>query len=127
MKWLRNLLIQMVSAVAGLWLAVKFVPDVEIQKGAKYLILAGLVLAGANYFIKPIIKKITWPIRLLTLGLFSFVINMAIIWGIDILFPELIIKGLFSLFYTTAIVWGLGLVLPLLIPKMKKKNAPIEQ
>lgn len=119
MHWLRNLFIQLAAAIIGLWLAQRFLPGVEIQKGAQFLILAGLVLGGANYFIKPIFKKITWPIRLLTLGLFSFVINMAIIWAVDILFPELIIPGLISLFWTTVIIWGLGLALPLLIPKKK--------
>jgi hypothetical protein len=53
--------------------------------------------------------------------LFSLMINMAIIWAIDILFPELIIKGIAPLFYTTLIIWALSIIIPKLIPKRKPK------
>jgi uncharacterized membrane protein YvlD (DUF360 family) len=49
---------------------------------------------------------------MLTLGLFSLVINIAIIWTIDILFPELIITGIIPLLLTTLIVWVIEFLLP---------------
>ncbi len=43
-------------------------------------LIAALVLGLANAVIRPIIKLITFPINILTLGLFTFVINGFILW-----------------------------------------------
>lgn len=106
-----KLIFQAIAATAGLWLAVRFVPGVEFVGEIKYLILAGVVLGVINFFLKPIINFITLPLRVITFGLFSLVINMALIWIIDIVFPELIIQGLIPLFWTTLIIWVVSIFL----------------
>jgi len=106
---LSRLLFQIVAGILGLWLAIKFVPGVEFQGTLNTLLLAGLVLGLINFFVKPIINKITLPLRILTLGLFSLVINMIMVEVVDILFPELIIEGIVPLFWTSLIIWVLSL------------------
>lgn len=103
------------AACFGLAVAVALVPDVEIGGNAtqviKILLLAGIVLGLFNFFLKPLIKLITFPLRLITFGLFGLVINMAIIWLVDVIFtPELTIKGLWPLFWTALLVWGTNLI-----------------
>lgn len=44
------------------------------------VLIVGACLTLFNMFIKPIIKILTLPINLLTLGLFSLVINGAVFW-----------------------------------------------
>ena len=43
-------------------------------------LIVGACLTLFNMFIKPIIKILTLPINLITLGLFSLVINGAVFW-----------------------------------------------
>lgn len=112
-----RLLFQIIAGILGLWLAVKFVPGVEFIGPIKTLLLAGLILGLINFFIKPILNKITLPFRIITLGLFSLIINMAIVWIVDIIFPELIISGLLPLFWTTLIIWGLSFLFGLSTPQ----------
>ena len=100
-----KLIFQVIGGILSFWLAVKFVPGVAFTGEIKYLIMAGAFLGLINFFIKPILKIITLPFRILTLGLFSLVVNMGLIWFVDIIFPELIIQGLIPLFWTTLIVW----------------------
>ena len=100
-----TLIFQMIAGVASFWLAARFVPGVEFAGDIKYLILAGVILGLINFFIKPILKIITLPLRVLTFGLFTLAINMALVWVIDVLFPELIISGLIPLFWTTVLIW----------------------
>ena len=114
-----KLIFQVIGGILSFWLAVKFVPGVEFVGEIKYLIMAGAFLGLINFFIKPIIKAITFPLRILTLGLFSFIINMAIIWFVDIIFPELIIRGLVPLFWTALIVWLVSYFLGLYSPRKK--------
>jgi len=51
--------------------------------------------------------------------LFSLVMNMLMVWLVDILFPELTIPGLIPLFWTTIIVWVLCFLLGLYTPRKK--------
>lgn len=44
------------------------------------VLIVGACLTLFNMFIKPVIKILTLPINLLTLGLFSLVINGAVFW-----------------------------------------------
>jgi putative membrane protein len=115
---MRKLVIQILTGILGLWLATKFIEGVELKAGnLKILFLAGLILGLINFFIKPILKIITLPLRILTFGLFGLIINMGIIWAVSKIFPELVFHGLLSLFLTTIIVWFLSLIIPIFIPK----------
>jgi putative membrane protein len=114
-----KLIFQIVAGILSFWLAVRFVPGVEFAGEIKYLFFAGAVLGLINFFIKPILKMITLPLRMLTFGLFGLVINMAMVWIVDIFFPELIIQGLIPLFWTTVIVWGVSYFLGLYTPRKK--------
>jgi len=114
-----NIIWNMIAGTLGFWLAVKFIPGVEFAGSMKYLIFAGVFLGLINFFIKPILKIITLPLRVLTLGLFGFVINMLIIWAVDILFTELIIQGLIPLFWTTLLIWGISFLFGLYKPRKK--------
>ena len=108
---LLNILLQVVAGIGGLWLAVRYIPLVELEGTMLTLVYAGILLGLINAVIKPILKLITLPLRLLTLGLFGLVINIFMVWVVDIVFVELIITGLMPLFWTTLVVWGMSVVL----------------
>lgn len=110
---MKRLILQIVAGIFGLWLAIRFVPNVEFAGSWQILILAGLVLGLINFFIKPAIKIITLPLRVLTFGLFGLVINMGIVWIVTIILPELKISGILPLFLTGIIIWVMNLTLSL--------------
>lgn len=117
-----NLIFQVLAGSLSLWLATKFVPGVSFSGDIKYFLLTGVVLGLINLIIKPILNLITLPLRIITLGLFGIVINMAVIWFVDIAFPELVIKGIIPLFWTTLIVWGVSQFLGLYNKKMSARH-----
>ncbi|HXF61626.1 MAG TPA: phage holin family protein [Caldilineaceae bacterium] len=49
-------------------------------KDAGTALVAALVLGLLNAFVRPVLAFFTFPITLLTLGLFSFVISAAMLW-----------------------------------------------
>jgi len=115
-----------VAGILGIFLAIKFVPGVSLEVlpdssffGIKLtqfwqiLFLVGGILGLINFFIKPILDKITLPLKILTFGLFSLILNMVIIWILDILFLEFQILGFIPLFWTTIIVWLINFLLGL--------------
>ena len=72
MKFILRLLI----TAASLWVATKFVTGISFT-GANYAALLGvaLVFGLVNVIVKPILSFFSFPVVLLTLGLFLFVIN----------------------------------------------------
>jgi len=61
----------------ALILIAKIVPGIAIS-GFVTALIAALVIGLVNILIKPIITILTLPINILTLGLFTLVINMAL-------------------------------------------------
>ena len=120
---MQSLILQIVSGALGLWLAVKFVPGVDFSGDIKYLVLAGAVLGLLNFFIKPILNFVTLPLRLLTFGLFSLIIDMILILAVDLVFPEIHIPLWMPLVWTTLIIWGMSSAVSILFPMAKKPFA----
>ena len=108
-----------IATTLGFWLAVKFIPGVEFTGEIKYLIFAGVFLGLINFFIKPVLKIVTLPLKILTFGLFGLVLNMILVWVVDIFFPELIIDGIIPLFWTTLIIWGVSFSLGIYKPRRR--------
>lgn len=111
---MKKFLIQLLANSLGFYIAVQFVPKVILElplRGKiKYLILAGLILTLINFFIKPLLKIISFPLKIITLGLITIIINIGIIWLIDIFLIPLEIKGVIPLIWTTLIVWFLSTI-----------------
>lgn len=68
------------NAIALLGVAY-FVPDIHVS-GFAIALVAALVIGFVNMFIKPILVILTLPVTILTLGLFIFIINGVLFWGV---------------------------------------------
>lgn len=111
-----RLFLQIIAGIVGIWLATMYVPRVEFTGDWRTLVLAGVILGLINFFIKPILKVITLPLRIITFGLFGLVINMLMVWIVSLIFPELILpeqimQKMVPLFLTSLIVWGINFIL----------------
>jgi len=109
----RSLVVHIVAAFAGFWLAETFVSHVVITGTLLQLFYPAALLGIMNAIIKPILNAITLPLRLLTLGLSGLLISMALVWFIDIIFIQIDFIGIIPLFWTTLLVWGAGVFLNL--------------
>ena len=102
---LYSAVLQIIGGIISLWIATTFVQGVSFTGSFQTLLIEGTVLGIFNAVLKPILNLVTLPLKLLTLGLFSLVVQGALVWVLDALFPELVITGLIPLFWTTGIVW----------------------
>jgi putative membrane protein len=80
------------------------VPGFHIQGGIKEYLLAGALLAILNWLVKPILKFVSFPIILLTFGLFTLVINAIILRIVDRWFAFMTIDSLTALFLATIVI-----------------------
>ena len=68
-------LIRLLVNAAALWVATRIVPGVSYSGGALPLLGVALVFGVVNAVISPVLKILTFPIIILTLGIFALVIN----------------------------------------------------
>ena len=92
-----------VFAALGLWVATYVVRGLTIDTPVT-LVIAGLVLALVNAFVRPIATILTLPITLVTLGLFLLVINAAMVGLVAWLLPGMALSGFWSALFTAIIV-----------------------
>ncbi len=76
MPFLARLLIN----AAALWVATRIVPGVTHSGDALTLVAVALVFGVVNAFIRPVAKIVTFPLILITLGLFALVVNGLMLW-----------------------------------------------
>lgn len=97
MSFVISLLVNALSVYVAAWI----LPGVGVEDLMTAVIVA-IVLGLVNAFLKPILLLFTLPINLLTLGLFTFVINAALILLVGNIVPGFIVDGFIS-----ALLFGL--------------------
>lgn len=113
----KKLVIHIIISVLGLFLAIWFVPGVKFSGSNEIVFLAGILLGLVNCFVKPLLKIISFPIRIISFGIFTLILNILLVWiVIDILSP-IEIEGLFPLLATTFIIWILSVIINSLFKK----------
>ena len=73
-------LIRLLVNAAALWVATRLVSGVSYSGGAVPLFGVALVFGVVNTFIGPVAKFLTFPLIIVTLGLFALVINGLMLW-----------------------------------------------
>ena len=92
-----NLLIKLIVNSMAVYISAAVLPGVHIDDFTSALTTA-IVLAAANMLIKPVIVLFTLPINILTLGLFTLIINAFMVSITDSL-----IQG----FWVQSFIWAL--------------------
>ena len=89
----------------GLWIAVRVFgtgySGAEIDAGVAVFLLAGLIFSVVNAILKPIVIILALPAILLTLGLFTVIVNGFMVWislklapGLQMTFWHSVLTGL---------------------------------
>src|SRR5512147_457940 len=68
----------LINAIA-LYLAIRFVPGIAFAGGWMGLFWLALIFGLVNAFLRPLLQLLTCPLIILTLGLFTIVINMILL------------------------------------------------
>jgi putative membrane protein len=80
-----KLLIRLVVTGLAIWLAALIVPGMELVDAEPVeqvisLLLIAVIFTVCNALLKPVLKVLTFPLYLVTLGLFALVVNALLLW-----------------------------------------------
>ena len=99
-----RLAIALAINAAALWVADALFSGVRIHGWWAYIIGAA-VLGIANGILKPVLAVLTLPLIILTLGVFYFVINIAMLLLAEWIAPNFSIDGFWTYVGAVVIIW----------------------
>ena len=115
MRFLTRLLIN----AAALWAAIRLVPGISFEAEWPVLFVVALVFGVLNAVIRPILFVLTFPFLILTLGLFTFVLNAFMLWltsaASELFDLRFHVDGFWSAFLGALIVTVVSFVLSLVV------------
>ena len=103
----------LVTAVLLLVVA-KLVSGVQI-KGFGSAIVAALVLGLVNALVRPVAVLLTFPLTIVTLGLFLLVVNALMLWLASALVPGMRVQGFGAAFLGSLVLTLLNLAVSLVL------------
>ena len=65
---------------AALWAATRAVPGISFEGDWRLLFVVALVFGVLNVLVRPVVTLLTLPLLIVTLGLFTFVVNALMLW-----------------------------------------------
>ncbi|MFP1626050.1 phage holin family protein [Streptomyces sp. 5K101] len=120
-----NFLVKTIANAAALLVAIWLVQDITLTgdstgRKAWSLVLVALIFGLVNFLVKPVVKLLTLPLFILTLGLITLVINALMLlltsWLADELGLNFHVEGFWTAVLGGLIIsvvsWALNVVLP---------------
>jgi len=108
----------LINAVALLAVAY-FIPGITVT-GFVGALIAAIVLGLVNAVLKPILIILSLPLEILTLGLFTFVINALLFWFVGQLGLGLTVHGFWPAFIGSIILSIVSMILSALVRSVEK-------
>jgi len=128
MLLLPKFLIRWLVCSLGLWIAAAIVGTDGIDYGgrAKVIVIAGLVLAIINMFIRPIVVVLSLPAILLSLGLFMIVINGLMIMLVGKLYSSLHIGNFWAAVLAGIVIGLVNYLVTAILEERKQVGGPLK-
>lgn len=108
-------ILQAVVTALGLWLSAYLVPGVDFLATGS-LIAAAVLLGLVNAVVRPILVFVTFPLTVITFGLFLLVVNAATIGLTAMFLGGFVVDGLWAgigaAIVTGLVSWIVGSVIP---------------
>jgi putative membrane protein len=123
MPFLARLLIN----AAALWVAIHFVSGITYTGNWMSLFLVALVFGVLNASLRPLLKLLTFPLLIVTLGLFTFVINAFMLlltgWISERLNLGFHVAGFWTAFWGGLVISIVSLILSLAVKSRRRSEA----
>jgi putative membrane protein len=120
-------LVRLLINAAALWVAIHFVTGISYTGNGMSLFLVALVFGVLNASLRPLLKLLTFPLLIVTLGLFTFVINAFMLlltgWISERLNLGFHVAGFWPAFWGGLVISIVSLMLSLLVKSRRRTEA----
>jgi putative membrane protein len=122
---IRWLLLSWLANAAALGLAGWILSGVSFNGSGWTLLWSALVFGVLNTILKPILKLLTLPVAVVTLGIAWFFVSLLMLYLTQLIIGGFSIHGFWNYVWATIIVWAASLVIDLLFrTEVRHEGAP---
>lgn len=113
---------------AALWAATRLIPGIVFDGDWRLLFVVALVFGVLNACVRPILTLLTLPLLIVTLGLFTFVLNALMLWLTsavsDALGLGFHVEGFRAAFLGALVVTVVSFMLSLFVGSAQRERRP---
>jgi putative membrane protein len=120
---IRWILVSWVSNAIALAFAAWVLTGVTFHHSFWTLVFAAAVFGVLNTILKPILKLLTLPLAIITLGIAWFFVSLLMLWLTDLIVGKFSIDGFWNYVWATLIVWAVNLVVDALFQSRGSRTA----
>ena len=84
---MQRIITHLVIYAVALWVAASLIPGINFPDNIQNIVIVTLIYGVINLLIKPIVKFFTCPFYVLTLGLFTFIVNALLLMLTSVVAP----------------------------------------
>lgn len=110
--------VRILGNALAFYIANLLVSGFVVNGGLKEYLIAGILLGFLNLLVKPLLKLVAMPLIIISLGLFTLVINGLILWTIDYIFEFITIENLMALLLAVIIIGIVNLIVSAAVKKI---------
>lgn len=111
-----HFLLRFLAVVVAVYLTVNLVPGISISGGWITVLVVSLVWSVVITVIRPVLQLLAFPVTVITLGLFSFILNAFLFWAMELVVPGFDVAGflpaLLGSIVLSILTWLISHVLP---------------
>ena len=119
---LRRLILAIGINAAALWAAAALVDGIQLSEQLEEVFVVATIFGLVNIFIKPVIKFFAFPVILITLGLFTLVINAGMLMLADRFASALLVADFTSAFLGGIIISVVSMVMGSILDQKGKRK-----
>jgi putative membrane protein len=127
----RSLFLHWILNAAALWVAAAIIPGLDFTGGPGRLLLVAAVFGIVNSTLRPLLTILTCPLIILTLGLFTFIINALMLmvtgWLSESWNLGFTVSGFWAAFFGGLVVGLVSMVLSVGLKEKKKSSVVSHQ
>ena len=112
---MRNALIQWILSAVAVWVVSLIIPGFEVDSVLAALI-AAIMIGLVNGTIGFVLKVLTFPLTIVTLGLFLLVVNALMIMLVSWIIPGFDVSGFWAAFFGGIVLSLVNMALNALVP-----------
>jgi len=116
---MRSLAVRLLVNTVAIYVAVLLLPGIDFDRGPLRFLAVAALLGMVNSLLRPVLAVLTCPLVLLTLGLFTFVINAVLLqvtaWLSDQLGLGFHVAGFWSAFWGALVISFVSTLLSLFV------------
>jgi|SRR5271157_384306 len=116
-----RLLLSWILSALAVWIVARLVPGISVS-GPVAALIAALAIGFINATIGMLLKILTFPLTLITLGLFWFVINALMLELASAIVPGFRVHGFFAAFVGAIVLSLVNLLLKAIVMPPREKR-----